>query len=233
MHRMTKLRVVPLVAMVLLQLGMAFGAVAQTQDKRASREREALRQLQQMVQQMRQENDALGARLQAAEQENQALVLERDRLAGRVRGAQAQGRQEQSQRAQLQSRHDALALELQTMAAQRQSLQAEKDARDKALAQLRGQLEQSQEGLARANAAHEQLAARLAARERGEAACEDKNLRLYQHGRDLIAQCQDRSSTDTVLRLEPFTGIGRVAIENLLQEYRDKLEAQKLQPRAP
>jgi len=30
-----------------------------------------------------------------------------------------------------------------------------------------------------------------------------------------------------LLRLEPLTGIKRVGIENLLEEYRDKLDAQK------
>jgi hypothetical protein len=32
-----------------------------------------------------------------------------------------------------------------------------------------------------------------------------------------------------VLRLEPFTGIKRVGTENVLEEYRDKLDAQKVQ----
>lgn len=231
---MLRLAVRSVVVLLVLLLGVAFGAAAQGQDKRATREREALRQLQQMVQQMRQDNDALGVRLAAAEQERQALALERDRLAGKVQGAQALGRQEQGQRAQLQIRYDALALELQTVVAQRQSLQAEKESQGKAIAQLRGQMGQQQEEIARANAAREQIAATLVMRERSVAACEDKNLLLYQHGRDLIAQCQDRSSTQTVLRLEPFTGIRRVAIENLLQEYRDKLDAQRLPPpRAP
>jgi hypothetical protein len=60
------------------------------------------------------------------------------------------------------------------------------------------------------------------------AVCEDKNLKLYQYGRNLIDQCRDHSASDAVLRLEPFTGIQRVAIENLLEEYRDKLDAQKV-----
>ena len=39
-----------------------------------------------------------------------------------------------------------------------------------------------------------------------------------------------QNAYDMALRLEPFTGINRVAIENLLEEYRDKLDAQKIIP---
>jgi len=49
---------------------------------------------------------------------------------------------------------------------------------------------------------------------------------------DLPKSKWDRNATNTVLRLEPFTGIRQVAIENLLPQYRDKLDALKLPPRA-
>jgi hypothetical protein len=53
-------------------------------------------------------------------------------------------------------------------------------------------------------------------------------MRLYLHGRDLVESCRDRSAFDSVLRLEPFTGLRRVELENTLEEYRDKLDAQRI-----
>lgn len=229
---MRRISIVAVMVWVLV-LGVLASAPVLAQDKRVSRERAALRQMQQMVQQLRQETDTLGARLAAAAQENQALATERDRLARAVRGSQARGRQEQVQREELQARRAALEQELRAVTTQREGLLAERQAQDKALAQLREQLAGLQAAVTRVDSERQQLAGTLAARERGLASCEDNNLQLYRHGRELIEQCRDRSATDTVLRLEPFTGIGRVAIENLLQEYRDKLDAQKLQPRAP
>jgi len=234
----------PLRAALLVVLVMAGSTPAVAQDARASRERAALRQLQQMVQQMRQENDTLAASLAAAELDKQALERERKQLAGAVQQARGRERQEQAQaqaqQEQWQARHDGVARELQTMTADRNGLQARKDALERELAAARlsqGRVEDSlaraQQSLARADADLKQAASAQIRRDAGLAQCEDKNQMLYRHGRDLLGQCQDRSATDTVLRLEPFTGIRQVAIENLLQEYRDKLDAQKLPPRAP
>jgi chromosome segregation ATPase len=62
------------------------------------------------------------------------------------------------------------------------------------------------------------------------AACEDRNAKLYAVGRSVVDECRDRSARDTSLRLEPFTGIARVEIENRLETQRDQLDAQKSQP---
>jgi hypothetical protein len=58
--------------------------------------------------------------------------------------------------------------------------------------------------------------------------CEDRNAKLYAVWRSVIDECRDRSVKDTLLRLEPFTGIARVEIENRLEAQRDQLDAQKL-----
>jgi hypothetical protein len=52
-------------------------------------------------------------------------------------------------------------------------------------------------------------------------------LKLYATGRELIDQCRDRSASDAVLRLEPFSGMGRVDLENRLEAVRDQLDSNK------
>jgi chromosome segregation ATPase len=203
------------------------------QDARAAREREALRQLQQQVQQMRQENDTLAARLAAAEQDKLALESETRQLGAAVQRARARDREVQTQEAQAQARHDALARDLQAMTADRDGLQVRRDALERELAAMRVALGRAEESLVRGQIEREGLISTVARRDESLAQCGEKNQLLYRHGRDLIAQCQDRSVTDTALRLEPFTGIRRVAMENLLQEYRDKLDAQTVAPRTP
>lgn len=188
---------------------------AWSEDKGASREREALRRAQQQVQQIRQEKTTLEEKIAGFEQEKTTLAQERDKLVGAV---QARAR---SEGAKLQLALDAMTQEKQTLLAQKVEL-------EQRLADLTTKQSGTERELAKTQGQQKQVETTLLARDQQVASCEDKNAKLYQHGRDLIAQCRDRSATDAVLRLEPFTGIGRVAIENLLEEYRDKVDAQKI-----
>lgn len=67
--------------------------------------------------------------------------------------------------------------------------------------------------------------------------CESKNKMLYQYHVELIDRAQNRGSLSILLEKEPVLGFKRVQIENLLEEYRDKIDDQKVQtsvfPQAP
>lgn len=188
---------------------------AWSEEKGAVREREALRRVQQQVQQLRQEKTALEAKLASFEQEKATLGQERDKL---VSGAQARAKSESVKREQLQ-----LALDAMT-----QEKQAQKGEFDQRLTELTTKQTNTDRELAKTLAQRKQADSMIVARDQQVASCQEKNVMLYRHGRDLIEQCRDRSATDAVLRLEPFTGIKKVAIENLLEEYRDKLDAGKV-----
>lgn len=212
--------------LILLVLASAFSTSnAWSEDKRASREREALRRAQQQVQQIRQEKTALEEKLAGFEQEKAALAQQKEKLAGQIDGAQARAKSESAKRQQLQ-------LALDAMTQEKQTLQTQKAELDQRLAELTTRQTSTDRELAQTQAQKKQAESTLLTRDRQVASCEDKNSKLYQYGRDLIAQCRDHSAADAVLRLEPFTGIKRVEIENLLEEYRDKLDAQKLPPSA-
>lgn len=58
--------------------------------------------------------------------------------------------------------------------------------------------------------------------------CEQKNLTLYRYGRELLGRYENKGVWDALAASEPFTQLKRVEIENVLEEYRDKLDAQKL-----
>ena len=72
----------------------------------------------------------------------------------------------------------------------------------------------------------------VAAGEKHLAVCEDKNLRLYRYGRDMAVLYQKKGAFDALWQGEPFTGIGQVDIENLLEEYRERLDGEKLDGKA-
>lgn len=57
--------------------------------------------------------------------------------------------------------------------------------------------------------------------------CEAKNSRLYQINADLMDKYQSKGVFGALLQAEPFTQLKSVEVENLLQEYRDKLDAEK------
>jgi hypothetical protein len=59
-------------------------------------------------------------------------------------------------------------------------------------------------------------------------ACEEKNAELARIGGDLLQRYRDKGFVDALKQNEPFTQIERVRMENLWQDYRDKLDAQKV-----
>lgn len=60
--------------------------------------------------------------------------------------------------------------------------------------------------------------------------CEKKNARFFELNGELLGKYRDKGVGDALLEAEPFTGVKRVELDNLIQEYRDKLEAQKMEP---
>ena len=59
--------------------------------------------------------------------------------------------------------------------------------------------------------------------------CEDKNTALYKVGTDLLGRYRNKGVVEALKQAEPFTQIERVKMENLWQEYHDKLDAAKVE----
>jgi chromosome segregation ATPase len=58
--------------------------------------------------------------------------------------------------------------------------------------------------------------------------CESHNARLYVIAEELVEKYKNKGVMTSILQEEPFTQIEKVEMENLLQEYKDKIETQRL-----
>lgn len=199
-------------------------AWAQT-DQRANREREILRRAQQQIQKSSQELAAMQEKANAAETEKTALSVD-------LKRAQEKERNESGARQRLQRDAQALTVErdqlkdksaqqsadIQTLTAKISTLESDLSTVTKQSQDTQSQAAAQQ---ARLSTQQQQLTERIGV-------CEKSNAKLYATGRDLVDQCRDRSVSDRVLRLEPFTGLGRVEMENKLEGIRDQLDSGKL-----
>lgn len=57
---------------------------------------------------------------------------------------------------------------------------------------------------------------------------ESKNLALYQVAMEVLGRFEKFGLGDAIAAREPFVGLTRVKLENLVQDYRDKLDDQRL-----
>jgi len=60
--------------------------------------------------------------------------------------------------------------------------------------------------------------------------CEAKNVQLYEYSQALLQQYQKKGVWSALAQKDPVLGIKEVGIENVVQEYQEKLAAQKLAP---
>ena len=198
--------------MLLLAFLMSSGAFADEQ--KPSREREALRRVQQQLQQSQQELTGLKEKLLTAEQQSEAGQKE-------LQSAKSRANSERLKTTQLQAALDEAQKQLQLARAEK----AEQDAR---LAQTAAELGRTQRAQAQAADQLRRLQSELAGRTRDINSCEGRNAALYQSGRELIEQCQIQAVDGAHAARLPASGMQRVALENLLESYRDKLDEQKL-----
>ncbi|MEZ0316450.1 MAG: hypothetical protein ACAH10_06120 [Methylophilaceae bacterium] len=156
--------------------------------------------IEQKANKTEQESNSLKASLNAAQRNKVSLAAELEKL-----------RQEKS---------ELLAAQQKAEAGQRDT-QAALEASQAKLAEL--------ESVQRVNdAQRKELSAKLTQRADNLSSCEDKNSKMYDVTLDLIQTCEHPSAFEKVLRSEPFTQIKRVGLENKLEEFRDKADAQKL-----
>jgi chromosome segregation ATPase len=192
---------------VMLVASLPISVMAADDKKATSAAREQVRKLQQS--------------LRAAEQEKATLLQDKTKLeadakdvAGKLDSAKRAGVAAKKQLATLSdelqtSKSEAAELKrrLEEMTAKEQGTAQRLQVSEMDIRKLQGELKLS----------------------RGEmASCEAKNLALYGYGRDLLAKYEGKGVWTSLKAAEPFTQLERVKIENVLEEYRDKLDAEKL-----
>lgn len=170
--------------------------------EQARRQQQAQYKLQQEKAQLAQEKAALETQLKEAGEKASAAE---EKVAGAAK------------------RSAGLAREVESLRSEREKLTSE-------LAETRQKLEERQKELSASKGNEKSLGGQLELRGKQLAQCEQKNAMLYQHGLEMGQRLADRSFIDFLAVLEPFTGIKRVEMENVLEEYREKLDAQRLEP---
>ncbi|ATQ66864.1 MULTISPECIES: hypothetical protein [Methylosinus] len=171
-----------------------------------------------------------------------------DRLRDALRGAIMQQRALEDQRAALQAKlteaESARArLEGQIKTAKGEVKAAEKAHRE-AIEEFNQRLADRDQTLEKWKVAYEEAAdvarAKDAERAKFEAqaasfkaslkVCKTKNAELGKIGRELLQHYESANFADLAMASEPLTGVRRVEIQNLLQDYNDKILDQKVAP---
>ena len=224
--RLTLAFIVLIAALTAAFPGSVFGQ--SNEERRVSREREMLRRLQDQT--------------KKAEQEKAALAAELEELKVKLKGAEQgaakvgkKSRDTEKALAQAEQRNTTLAVE-------KVNLSESLDQMRKSLEEVRGDLAKAEQkinerGTALDRAAQAQQTQKseldraqsvIGQRDREIAACETKNLKLYEYNVQLLGRYQDKGFLDVLKQKDSLTGLKNVEIENLLEEYRDKLDAQQI-----
>jgi chromosome segregation ATPase len=194
-----------------------------------------------------QERDRERAQLQRLQQqlsvlqrEKAGLQSEKAQLEEKLKGAEASAEELKSRAAGAAGRAAQLQKELEVS---RKGADGEKQAREaveKRLADLQRRFDEltarQQEtaaALAGRDGEAKALGARLAAEQQRYATCGAANARLYLIGRDLLERYENKSCGAILLESEPFTRLKRVELENLVEDYRDRLDEQRVAPKPP
>jgi chromosome segregation ATPase len=212
-------------ALVLVTAAGSWNAWAQQDDRRA---REAARRMQQMQQQLTQEKAQLEQDKAKLEKENADKEKQIKQLLAKLKRTEAGTKQSEADAKQKSAEVDHLKAELDAMSLK---FVEQREKADK----LADNYKASVETIKTRDAEKETLNVRtleqreiIGRQSRLIQACEEKNLALYQLGTDLLQRYRNKSVMDALKQAEPFTQLEKVKMENLLQEYSEKMDAKKI-----
>lgn len=166
----------------------------------------------------------LQQKISVLEQEKSQILQEKLQLDGKLKDSSEQvGRVKRNADAAMR-KGDALEQALSAAESSKTELADKLSKTEQALAEREQSLADANSRLSWTEEARATLQARMVQRGQEFSACMDKNENLYQLSVGLAKQYQERTSTGGLLRAEPITQLKRVELENMLEEYRDKLD---------
>lgn len=204
-------------AAVVLALGaLTFSAAAQSGDDTKKAARRAQLQMQQLQQQA-QEAQAAKAKVESDKAALDKTVVEQSQQMARLRGALPK----------VQER-------LKAAEAERSELVAKVAALEKQLAEQKAGAEAAQTSAERNVKLRDEQQAQLQRRHDAQQAqvgeCSAKNERLVKISAELLNRYRNKSVADVLSQRDPVLGLGDVQMFNLVQEYRDKADAERYAP---
>jgi chromosome segregation ATPase len=199
------------VLVLALALGLATAASAAEKD---SREREALRRVQQNAAKLQAEKTAL-------EREKQELTAKMDTTAKELGSARGEAARQKRLAA-------ALDKEVETLRSENAALKTQFDATSKSLAdtsrQCQADGELARQNQKRVEAINGNLKAMHEKEEAERKSCVANNLKLKIIAHEILDRYQRKGVWQGLLQAEPFTQIKSVEIENLVQDYQDRID---------
>lgn len=177
-------------------------------------EKEALRRMQMQIRQAENEKAAVEQEKAALGQELEALK----KKSGEIESSVAHANRS---RAAAEKQVEALKQDKSVLTGKVEQL-------EKQLGESQQNLRETRQNLQQETSHKQRLEQTLGVRGKELASCETKNKMLYQYQVEMINRAQSRGTFDALLEHEPFTQLKRVEIENILEEYRDKIDKERV-----
>ncbi len=193
----------------------------------AEKKDKAARRAQQMVQQIQQEKAQLQSQLDQEMQAKAALEAEMAKM-------QAENSSLKGKLSIAKHKIDELEVSLREMTAERLAFEAklmktqiELESTRSSLNELGLQYKSALNDLKVNEQQRTTLTTNLIQKSKVIDACVGKNAKLYEFGLDLVKLYENPSRYEKTVLTEPFSQIRRVKLENILQDYNDKIDEQR------
>jgi chromosome segregation ATPase len=173
-------------------------------------------QLMQQMQQLASERTSLQAENAKLKKDLEDLRKDRDALKN---GQQVVDRRAKSAEISLEESVARSQSEGQELAQSKEKLQ-----------QLVGKFRETLQTLREVEAQQTTAKQTLAVRDRDLKSCVDHNIALYKLNQEVLTRLEKQTVWSRVAQAEPFTKIKRVQLENLVDEYKDRADEQRLAP---
>lgn len=199
-----------------LLTGALFGSThAADSDSKVSREREMLRRAQEALRQSETEKSDLTRAKLDAEQKLKVVSEELETARNGSKAGQA------ALRAKLEGATTAAA-------AAQADLQSKLDAANRQVAALTQKQHEAEGQLTARDSQIKQLQQDLQTSKTVGASCETKNRQLYVYSQEILERYKKKGVWSALAQKEPVFGLKEVGIENVVQEYHDKLAGEKI-----
>lgn len=129
---------------------------------------------------------------------------------------------------QMSSEREAMQAQIAQLKTELETLKAKKTSSDGVLVKTKESLREIQENLDKTLAEKQTFEASAADRGRQLEQCTIKNTKLYELNGELLQRYARKGVMDAMAKREPFTGLKKVEMENLLQELQDKNDEQRV-----
>ena len=185
-----------------------FDVQAAPADKAAKKERQALRRMQQQ--------------LNEAQQQNSALDQEKAALEETLKKAGDESESHKRSAATASARASRLEKNIEAIRREKAELQGQVEELRKQNQELSGQHKRLEQQMKNTSTI-------LAREKERKSLCEANNDELYRIGRELVEWYSHKGAWNAILEAEPFTRMKSVEMENMLENYREKLEGPYLE----